>query len=63
VVDKDVRDANNQQPKDLAPYLRLASGKALPYVFVVDSAGTVRAEQALPATAAELTALLRRIGG
>ena len=63
VADKDVKDPTGQPPKDLAPYLKMSQGKALPWLYVVSSDGIVRANQALPPTAAELTALLRKIGG
>ncbi len=63
VADKDVKDPSGQPPKDLAPYLKMSQGKALPWLYVVSSDGIVRANQALPPTAAELTALLRKIGG
>lgn len=63
VTDKDARDAAGNVPADLAPYLRQAEGKPLPQVWVVDQAGTVRHQGALPASAADLVAVLRKVGG
>jgi hypothetical protein len=63
IADKDAKDPAGNPPRDLAPYLRLAAGQSLPRAFVVDQAGTVRYAGALPATPAEMLAILRRIGG
>lgn len=63
LADKDVRDASGQPPRDLAPYLAQAAGKALPLYWVVDAAGTVRGHGPLPATPAAFLATLRAIGG
>jgi hypothetical protein len=63
VADKDVRDAAGQQPADLAPYLKAAQGKTLPWLFVVGSDGAVAFQGGLPPTPAELVALLRKLGG
>lgn len=62
-VDKDVRDSTGQVPTDLKPYLARAAGKALPLLFVVDSAGKVLSEAQRPADAAGFLTLLTKLGG
>lgn len=64
VADKDVKNAEGQTPPDLAPYIAAASGKGLPWVFLVDQAtGKVYHNSALPATPEALVELLTKVGG
>lgn len=63
VADRDVLDPQGKPPADLAPYLERAKGKSLPQVYLVDQDGVVRIDGPLPATPAELVALLRKVGG
>jgi len=62
VADKDAVDATGRTPADLAPYVARAKGR-VPYVLVVAEEGRLLHEGSLPATPAELLAVLRRIGG
>lgn len=62
VFDKDVRDKDGNTPKDLEEYLNRASGKKLPYLFLVDSSSTVHREGPLPSTPAGLVQLLKEVG-
>lgn len=64
VADKDIKNADGQTPPDLAPYISAASGKTLPWVFLVDQTnGKVYHQGALPATPAALVELLTKVGG
>lgn len=62
VEDKDVKNAAGQTPPDLAAYVRAAAGKE-PYAFLVNQDGKVLFEGALPATPADLLALIQKVGG
>lgn len=62
-ADKDVVDQNGQVPSDLSRWLERAKGKPLPYLIAADDGGMVIHEGPLPATAADLVALLKRLGG
>ena len=63
LADKDVKDRDGKQPRDLAPYLAVAQNKVLPFFWLVDQDGTIRAEGPLPGTPTELLTVLRRVGG
>lgn len=63
VVDKDVKDSQGQVPADLRPYFALAGGKQLPQMFIVDQDGKVRFQGLAPKTAAEVLAILKKVGG
>lgn len=63
IADKDVVAPDGKPPADLAPFLKIASGRPLPYLFVVAADGNVPFHGALPATPAELLALLKKLGG
>jgi hypothetical protein len=63
VADKDAKGPDGKPPADLAPYLTRASGKQLPQMYIVSDARDVLYEGAVPATPADLLALLRKLGG
>lgn len=63
LVDKDVKDSNGNVPADLAAYLRRVAGKKLPWVFVVDVAGTVLVDETYPGSPAKLLDSLKKAGG
>ena len=63
VADRDARDSRRQAPADLKPYVERARGKRLPYLFVVDAEGHARHEGPLPAGAAGLLEILKKVGG
>jgi hypothetical protein len=63
VVDKDVRDGDGNVPRDVRPYVERARGKSLPQLYLVAKDGAVLYEGACPKTAADLVALLKKIGG
>lgn len=63
IIDQDVKGPDGQAPADLAPYLAGAKGQPLPYLFLVDQAGTVLYRGGLPATPAALLALVKKVGG
>ena len=65
VVDKDVVGPDrNTPPADIAAQLQAAKGKALPQIFLIDEARTVRyAGDWGEKTAADLIALLAQWGG
>lgn len=61
--DVNAKDATGNTPTDLVPYIKRASGKAMPQVYVVGDDGKVRYEGALPATPADMLAILKKFGG
>jgi hypothetical protein len=63
IVDQDVKDANGQSPADIAPWLSLAKGKALPQVFIVGGDGTVLLSGDLPKTPADFLKTLKGVAG
>lgn len=63
VVDKDVRGADGQPPKDVKRFLDAAAGKPYPTYFLVDPAGKVRGSGAVPAKPAELLDAIKKVGG
>lgn len=63
LVDRDVVAKDGQPPADLRPWLERAKGKKLPWLTLVSGDGDILAEQTLPATAAELSQLLDKVGG
>lgn len=62
IADRDAVDSMGRVPADLAPYLRRARGKTLPYMLLVDPSGRLKREGPLPGTAAELLSVMRTLG-
>lgn len=63
VVDKDVVGPDGKPPQDIARFLDKAKGKPLPQLFLVDEKGHPRYSGDLPKSAAELLALIQKVGG
>src|SRR5205823_1718810 len=63
IVDAAVVGADGKPPADVAPYLALAAGQALPQLYVVTETGQRLYSGALPPTAAGVTDLLKKLGG
>jgi hypothetical protein len=63
VVDKDVTGADGKPPADVVRFLDRAKAAKLPTLFLVDPKGRTVHEGPVPATAAELAALLKKWGG
>lgn len=61
LTDKDAKDASGNVPADLKPYIDRARGKELPQAYVVDEKGKVHHEGVLPAEAADLLKLLKKL--
>lgn len=65
VADKDVVGPDGLPPRDLVPYLALAKGKDYPQLFIVSDKGKLlyRGDLAPGATAADIKALMQKVGG
>jgi hypothetical protein len=63
IVDDDATDENGQSVDGLDPWIKRASGKSLPYLFILDNAGKILSEGACPATKAAVIELLNSKGG
>ena len=63
VVDKDVVGPDGKPPADIARFLDRSKGKPLPQLFLVDEKGAARFAGDLPKTAADLLALIQKVGG
>jgi hypothetical protein len=63
IVDKDVMGADGKPPADVTSYLARAAGKGYPQLYLVNTSGRLLWEGNLPATAADLSALVTKIGG
>lgn len=63
IADQNVVDAQGKPPADLLPYLNRARGRSLPQMYLVDQEGAVRIEGSVPATPADLLALLKTAAG
>lgn len=63
IVDKDVAGADGQPPADVKGYLARAAGKTYPQVFLVTPDGRLMYQGDLPASAAQMQALLMKAGG
>lgn len=63
VADKDVQGIGGSPPRDLKPWLDRASGKKLPWMFVIDAQGVEYFSGPVPNTPQGLLAELKRIGG
>lgn len=63
VVDKDVQDASGKPPADVARFLEVARGKAMPQLFLVTQQGQTAYAGDLPKTPADLISLLQKYGG
>ena len=63
IADKDARDKDGNVPADLRAWFKLAEGKPLPQLFIVDPTGKTRFEGPLPTSAAKLLELLGKVGG
>jgi hypothetical protein len=63
VVDKNVVGADGKPPPDLAPYLKMAEGAALPQLYLVTERGRVLYRGTLPETPDALLGLIKKVGG
>lgn len=63
VVDKDVVGTDGRPPADIARFLTASKGKSLPQLFLVDEKGHPRFSGDMPKSAADLLALITKVGG
>lgn len=64
LVSKDAVGPDGRPPADVKPYIDRAAEKGVyPYLVLIDTRGAVRHEGALPASPADLLALMARVGG
>lgn len=63
IVDQNVVGPDGRPPADVARFMDLARGKALPQLYVVDQKGKLIEQGNLPATPADVSAWLTKLGG
>ena len=64
ILPSDLKDPKTgEAPPVLAPFLKAAEGQSLPWVMFYNRSGKLVFSGPLPATGAELTALIRKYGG
>lgn len=63
VVDQNVTGQDGKPPADVVPFLKAATGKTLPQLFLVDEKGKTRFSGDMPSNPTELGKLLIQYGG
>jgi len=63
IVDKDVKDGDGKVPENFNLWLKLTSGKKLPYAFIYTPSGKIAWQGTLPEKPTEFLAILKKLGG